>query len=135
VSVLFGAPEPGPPTPGPAAPPATPSMLAFQDVTARLAIRRGRWTGAGSRWRLQLTLRNLSAAPLVNLKVILQPLGPKAMLRNASGVSQTVAPGQPFVTVPISALNTGQSIRLPLVFRAKRKVPFGVLVVEAAGIP
>src|SRR5262249_1927336 len=110
-------------------------LVLVRDGTAGLAIGRGRWIGAGNRWRLLLTLRNLSTAPLVNLKVVLQPLGATATLRNANGVSQTVAPGQPFVTVPISVLNPGRSVRLPLHFRAKPKVPFGVLVVEAVGNP
>src|SRR5262249_30036255 len=113
VSVLFGAPD------RVSLPPlASPQNPAVQDVTAQVAIRRGPWSGGENR-RLQLTLRNLSAAPLVNLKVILQPLGPRVTLRNADGVSQTEAPGQPFVTVPIAVLNPGQSFRLPLVFRAK----------------
>jgi len=125
VSVLFGAPD------RVSLPPvAVPQQPAVQDVTAQVALRRGRWSGPGSRRHLQLTLRNLSADPLVNLKVVLQPLGPQGTLWNAGGISQTVAPGEPFVTVPISVLNPGQSVRLPLVFRAKRKVPFEVLVVE-----
>jgi uncharacterized protein YfaP (DUF2135 family) len=127
VSVLFGAPDPVPPAP--------PALSTVQDVTAQVAIRRGRWSGKGHNWRLRLTLRNLSGAPLVNLKVVLQPLGARATLRNASGVSEKVAPGQPFVTVPIAALNPNQSVRLPLVFRAKRKVKFGVVVVETVGNP
>lgn len=130
LTVLFGAPDP-PPLPPPSPPPLPPAVL---DVTGLLALR-GRWSRSGSRWRCRLTLQNLSGGPLFNLKLVLRSLVRRARLLNASGISQIAAPGLPYLNVPAAVLNSGESATLFLLFKAKRKVPLNLLVVQALSSP
>jgi hypothetical protein len=102
------------------------------DVTGLLKIRRSSITQAGTLWRFEVSLTNLSAATLHNLKAVVV-IKNDALLKNRHGFTQIVVPGKPYRNVP--ALAPAQQRGLLLVFRAKTKPKFSLLVFQAPGGP